>query len=205
MPVKVTEKVFLPHIERELKALLGKKVIVGPVAENGSRLAAYAGANEFGAEITPKSSAFLAIPLRPEAKERSPRDFNLTPIFPKNGTPYLALIEGENVTPYYLLKRKVIIPERPYLRSTFDKAETQDKLMKVLTDGIRRLIAGTMTADDVMNALGASLASSVKGQIASNIGPANSGLTMALKQGKSTTLVDEGLLLKSISWEVVNA
>lgn len=203
MPTTVTEKVYLPHVEKQLAALLGKKVVVGPVAGGNGQLAAYAAANEFGAEITPKSSTFLAIPVRPEAKERSPRDFELTPIFPKNGTPYLAKIEGESVTPYYILKKKVTIPERSYLRSAFDKRDTQEKLMRILKDGIKRLIAGTMTADDVMNALGASLSASVKGQIASNIGPPNSSLTTALKRGKSTTLVDEGHLVKSISWEVV--
>ena len=205
MPAKVTEKVYLPHVEKELSELLRKKVIVGPSAQNGSELAMYAAANEFGAEITPKSATFLAIPVRPEAKERSPRDFDLKPVFPKDGTPYLAKIEGGAVIPYYILKKKVTIPERSYMRSTFDRRETQDKLMRVLKDSIKRLIAGAMRADDVTNALGASLAASVKSQIASNIGPPNASITIALKRGKSTTLVDEGHLVKSISWEVVDA
>jgi hypothetical protein len=203
MTARVTEKVHLPHVEKELKALLGMKVIVGPIADNDSHLAKRAAANEFGAVITPKSSTYLAIPVRPEAKGRSPRDFDLKPIFPKNGTPYLARIEGKRVVPFYILKKKVVIPERSYLRSTFDRKETQDKLMRILIDGIRRLIAGSMTADDVINALGASLAASVKSQISSNIGPPNSPLTTMLKNSRSTTLVDEGDLLKSISWEVL--
>ena len=203
MPAKVTEKVYLPYVEKELSELLRKKVIVGPTAQNGNELAAYAAANEFGAEITPKNATFLAIPVRPEAKERNPTNFKLTPVFPKGGTPYLAKIEGGVVIPYYILKKKITIPERSYMRSTFDKRETQDKLMRILKDSIKRLIAGTMRADDVMNALGASLAASVKSQIASNIGPPNASITIALKRAKSTTLIDEGHLVKSISWEVV--
>ena len=203
MPARVTEKVYLPHVEKELAAFLGKKVIVGPAASGGSGLAAYAAANEFGAEIHPKSGTYLAIPVRPEAKERRPRDFDLVPIFPKDGTPYLAKIEGERVIPYYILKKSVTIPERSYLRGTLDSRETQDKIMRILKDGIRRLIAGSMTADGVINAMGAGLAAAVKGRIASNIGPENAPLTLALKRSKSTTLVDEGHLVKSITWEVV--
>ncbi len=202
MGARVKEKVFLPHLEAELKALNSMKIIIGPVAAEGSELAKYAGSNEFGAEIKPKNTRFLAVPLRPEAKERSPRDFDLVPIFPKNGTPYLARIEGEKVTPYYLLKKKIVIPERSFLRSTFDKRDTIEKVMRVLKDSLSKLLAGSMTSKGVANAVGESLASCVKENIASNIGPGNAPLTLALKNGKSTTLVDEARMLKSISYEV---
>ena len=44
MPTKVTEKVYLPHVEKELAALLGKKVVAGPAAGGNGQLAAYAAA-----------------------------------------------------------------------------------------------------------------------------------------------------------------
>lgn len=203
MPAKVTEKVFLPGVEAEFKKLFGRKIIVGPAAAEGSELAKYAAANEFGATITPKNTAYLALPLNAEAKERRPRDFDLVPVFPAGGTPYLAMKQGKSLKPYYLLLKKVTIPERSFLRSAFDKKETVDKAMAMGRTMLQRLLGGSATAEDVLNAIGSSLASSVKSNIASNIGPANAPLTLALKRGKGTTLIDEAQLLKSISYEVL--
>lgn len=42
------------------------------------------GARFRGAEIRPVRSKFLTIPARPEAYGKSPREFNLRPVFPKN-------------------------------------------------------------------------------------------------------------------------
>ncbi|HPA70775.1 MAG TPA: hypothetical protein PKY31_00810 [Spirochaetota bacterium] len=203
MPATVKHKVFLPGVEAEFKKLFGRKIIVGPAAAEGSELAKYAAANEFGATITPKNAAYLALPLSKEAKERRPRDFDLVPVFPKGGTPYLAMKQGNSLKPYYLLLKKVTIPERSFLRSAFDKKATVDKAMTMARGMMQRLLGGSATAEDVLNAIGSSLASSVKENIASNIGPGNAPLTLALKRGKGTTLVDEAQLLKSISYEVI--
>lgn len=203
MPAKVTEKVFLPGVEAEFRKLFGRKIIIGPAAAEGSELAAYAAANEFGATITPKNAAYLAVPLNMEAKERRPRDYDLVPIFPKDRTPYLAMKQGNRLVPYYLLLKKVTIPERSFLRSAADKKETADTARAIARGALQRLLSGAGTAEDVLNAIGSSLAASVKSNISSNIGPPNSGLTLALKRGKSTTLVDAAHLLKSISYEVI--
>jgi hypothetical protein len=205
MPGKVTEKIYLPNIEKDISALMRMKIVVGPAGEDNSTLAAYAAANEFGAEITPKSTTYLAVPAHPEAKERSPRELELVPIFPKDGTPMLAKVQGKKIIPYYILKKKVVIPERSYLRSAFDKKETQESTMRIFREALHRLISGAMSARNVADVVGSHFASCVKKQISSNIGPENAPITLALKRAKSTTLVDEGHLLKSISWEIKSA
>lgn len=205
MPGKVNEKIYLPNIEKDIAALMRMKIVVGPAGEDGSSLATYAAANEFGAEITPQSAAYLAIPVHPEAKERRPRELDLVPIFPKNGTPILAKVQGKKIIPYYILKKKVIIPERSYLRSTFDRKETQESTIRIFRSALRRLLSGAMSARNVADTVGSYFASCVKKQISSNIGPENAPITLALKRAKSTTLVDEGHLLKSISWEIKRA
>lgn len=209
MPATFNETVYLPGIEAELRALSGRSIIVGPAAGDSSELAAYAAANEFGATVRPKKGKYLAVPLRPEARDRSPRDFNLEYIPPKTtgGNPILALVvktkgAKDRVIPYYVLLKKIEIPERSWLRSTFDKRETVDKAVRIASDTMVRLLASQGKATDVLNAIGLSLVASVKSRIASNIQPSNAPLTLALKRRKSSTLVDEGRLIASIQYEV---
>lgn len=206
MPAKFTEEVLLPQVEEELKKLPGKKILVGPAAAENSDLAAIAAANEFGAEITPKSSKFLAVPANREAKENSPRDFNdLIPVFPKKGekgTPMLVRVVNGKIIPYYYLKNKVIIPERAYMRTALLQKETIDKAVDHGTAALERVLAGTGRAEDVAEAMGLSLAASVKKHMRSGIEPRNAPLTLALKRRKGVTLIDEGRLINSIQPEV---
>jgi hypothetical protein len=79
--------------------------------------------------------------------------------------------QGNSLKPYYLLLKRVTIPERSFLRSAFDKKDTVDKAMAMARVMLQRLLGGSATAEDVLSAIGSSLASSVKNNIASNIGP----------------------------------
>lgn len=204
MGAKVTEKVYLPHVEKELRAIMRHKIIVGPAAEEGSELAVIAASNEFGAEIKPKSSKFLAIPLIPQAKGKRPSEFNNLFFIPgkHGGYGFLARkTSGENNEFVFLLKKLVRIPERAYMRKTFDSAKTHERALKVAREMLQRVIAGSATAEDFLNAVGSSYVASVKTTIAGGVDPANSELTLKMKSG-STTLIDEGRLLKSINYEV---
>lgn len=202
---KYTETVFLPHVEEELLKLFGKKIIVGPAADEGSELAVIAGANEFGAEIKPKSARALAIPLRKEVKGVSPRSVDGLEYIPPRGSrknPMLAKVEGKRLVPYYLLVSRVVIPERAYLRGTMDSQDAINKALNLASAAVARIVAGGGRAEDVLHAIGNSLVSSVKLRIRSSIGPANSPITLLTKKG-STTLVDEGRLMGSIQYEVL--
>lgn len=207
MGAKFTEQVYLPGVEEELLKLYGKKIIVGPATDEGSELAMYAAANEFGVNsIKPKSGTYLAIPLIPELKGISPRNIAGLVFFPgKNGKlPYLAHVEGGRVTPCYVLLREVRIPERSYLRGTFDSTDAIDKAVNMAAGAINRIIAGTGKADDVLNAMGSSLVASIKLRIRSGVGDKNSDITVATKRRKGVTLVDSGRLMQSIQYEVIS-
>jgi len=95
------------------------------------------------------------------------------------------------------------IPERSYIRSALRKKETRDKVLKNLSGALNRLIAGNMNAAGVMDAIGGVLASCIKEQIGSNIGPPNKPSTIARKGSDKGTLLDTEHLLKSISYEVI--
>lgn len=181
---KETRYINLGELIGNFKEFQGKKIIVGPIAKPDSELAKYAAANEFGAEIRPKKGKFLAIPKTVEAKERSPRDF------------------GKEAGEHFAFVKKVVIPERSWLRGAFDKKETIDKAVRIAKDALRLMIDGKSSAMNVLNAIGLSFVSSVKARISSNIPPSNAEITLLTKKGKRT-LIEEGQLLKSIGHEVL--
>lgn len=194
--------VELSSIEIELNKLANKKIIAGVVADEGSLLAKRVAANEFGAEIKPKKGKFLAIPLQPEFKGKSPKDF------PDGFFNFVKSEDGEsavlmlNKVACFLLVGKVTIPERAAIRKAFDKRETQEKVYSQARAAMERILGGSGTADDLCNAIGQAVVASIKNSIASNIGPENSPLTKRLKNG-TNTLIDQADFLKSIGYEVV--
>jgi len=208
MPAKCTisSDETVKRVIREISSLKGKTIKIGPNCADGSHLATIAGANEFGATIKAKKG-FLAIPLVPEAKGKRPKDFGDELFFvpgSNKGHGFLARKNGKNqIQRIFILKKQVKIPERSYLRGAFDRRETHDRAERILGDMMNQLIAGSIDADLILSALGASYVSSVKQRISSNIQPANAPLTAQLKGGKKGTLIDGADLLKSISFEVV--
>ena len=203
MASKVTFTEF-SNIEDELLKLSNKKIKVGVIAEEDSLLIKYAAANEFGATITPKKGKYLAIPLQPEFKDKSPRDFppnffKLVPNDPNKPFKSAKLMAG-NVEAFLLVK-KVVIPERAFMRTALDNKKNIDKAINLARPALERLLMGSGIAEDVCVAIGESIASSIKANISSNIGPPNSGLTKRLK-GSSKTLIDSGDLLKHIGYEI---
>lgn len=196
--VKYTE---ISSIEAELEKLASKKIIVGVVADEGSHLAKVAAANEFGATIRPKNGKYLAIPLQPEFKGKSPSDFpdGMFDFIPGKDWKTAKLVM--NKVPCFLLVQKVVIPERAFIRTALDKRETQEKVFTVARAALERILGGGGRAEDLCNAIGQSIVSSIKINIASNIEPPNSPLTQRLKR-EEKTLIDEGDLLKSIGYTI---
>lgn len=203
MSVTVKNNVSLPSMAEEIRKILSSTLFVGPVAEKGSELAIIAASNEFGAVIKPKSGKYLAIPIIREAKGKRPSDFSdLFFVEGKNkGHAFLSRKKGESVEHVFLLKTLVKIPERAYIRVTFDSAVTHEKIKRVAIAMMNRVLAGSANANDFLTAIGEAMAASVKLTITGGIDPQNSELTLSMKKG-TTPLYDEGDLLKSISYEV---
>lgn len=189
------------NLETELGKLENKKIVAGVVADEGSILAKYAAANEFGAVIKPKNGKYLAIPVQPEFKGKSPKDFpdGMFDFIPGKDWKTARLVMG-NVT-CFLLVQKVQIPERAFIRTAFDKRETQEKAYNLARAALERILGGGGRAEDLCDAIGQSLVSSIKINIASNIEPPNSNITSRMK-GETKTLIDSGDLLKSIGYTV---
>jgi len=93
--------------------------------------------------------------------------------------------------------RKVVIPERSWLRSTFDdKTKTNDALKH--TDDV---FNPKFNAKVAVNRVGAVMVGHVQEKIASNIPPKNAQVTINKKKS-SKTLVDKGTMRQAISFEV---
>ena len=191
-------------IEDELAELANKKIIAGVVAEEGSQLAMYAGANEFGATITPKKGKFLAIPLMPELEGKSPKVFppnffKFVPFDPKNMWKGGKLMRGD--VEAFVLLRSVKIPERAFLRKALDNKKTHDMVQEIAYFQLERILSGECTADEFYVPIGEMIASRIRGSISSNIKPENSSLTKIFKKGNQT-LVETGKLKEQIGYEI---
>lgn len=91
------------------------------------------------------------------------------------------------------------IPERSFLRSTFDKGS---KVYKDTSKEAAAFVVRTgASLDKALAILGLKVSSDVKEAIRSRIDPPNAPSTIA-KKGSSTPLIDTGQLLNSIDFEV---
>lgn len=90
------------------------------------------------------------------------------------------------------------IPERSFLRTTFDKEN--DRIIKQTERAIGQVVAGKMTVDDMLDLYGQQFATAIKQYITELSSPANHPFTVAQK-GSSNPLVDTGGLVESITWK----
>ncbi len=202
MPAKVTEKVFLPGVEAEFRKLFGRKIIVGPVAAEGSELAKYAAATSSARPSLRRTRRTWRSRSPGKPKTAAPGILTWCPCSPGE-EPVLGDEAGKFV--------EAILP----VAEEGHHSRTLIPPIRVRQEGYRRQGHGN----------GARNASTAVGRIGDRRGCAernrlfaglerqeqhrlehragNAPLTLALKRGKSTTLVDEGQLLKSISYEVM--
>ena len=94
---------------------------------------------------------------------------------------------------------QIEIPERSFMRSTFDKTAVIDKVMKRLQRFLNKMIDGKSNPIDVMGGIGDAMVSEIKSTITSNVAPENAEFTIKQKGTGKGTLFASGSLLKSIS------
>ena len=91
------------------------------------------------------------------------------------------------------------IPERSFLRSTFD--EQQKKYIKMASKLFKKAVDGKITAEQIADLIGLEAAADVVDKINAIQTPPNSDATI-LRKGSSNPLVDTGHLKQSIRHEV---
>ena len=187
----------MDHIRQELDKLNSQSLQIGIFGEDDSFMAMIAGVNEFGATIRPKKQ-YLTIPTK-EANGRSARD--IPGLFKPKGKNILAISDGnKGLKVMFYLVKEVNIPERSFLRSTFD--EKEGEWQEFFANQIDSLISGSATANSIYSQLGARIASDIQKKIKETSRPSNAAATVANK-GTNNPLINTGRLRQSVTWKVV--
>lgn len=97
----------------------------------------------------------------------------------------------------------IVIPERSYIRSTFDNKKIFEKLRKKIQPLLKSVLNGGNEAIDILDFIGLQLTSDVKRTIADMKEPENHPVTIGRKGKGKGLLVDSGRLTNAISYEVV--
>jgi len=91
------------------------------------------------------------------------------------------------------------VPERSFLRSTFDEKEgSYRNILSKLATRTAKQLKGNIP----LELLGLKVEADVKNKIRSNIPPPLSEATLARKKGKNVALIDTTQLIESIDYEV---
>lgn len=189
------------EILESVSSMDGKEIEVGILSSASGTMLKIANAHEYGTTITPKNGRYLSIPLSRKYKDKSPRSISgLFVIKSRNGNLFLAKKKGRSDLEFcYILKDKVEIPERSFVRSAFDERLSRiEDFMKQLME---RVISSSLPAQDVLDLLGDFCSTQVKEQLTDISSPANTALTRTIK-GSSNPLIDTGHLRDSVTYEV---
>ena len=157
--------------------------------------------NEFGVTITPKEASALTIPLNDEAAKNSAGDYeDLVLLDPDDdGDGILAFVDGKNIEPMYALVKMVKIPERAFMRGSFDKKKRK------MSEQAEELINGVLTlkydAKTALNMIGQTIVTQVQAYMTQLRQPPNSQVT-ANNKNSSNPLIDDGHLRDSITYKI---
>lgn len=196
---------WTPWYERtkaELARLAGAEIHVGILGSADSELLRIAAVHEFGATIHPRNAKNLAIPLRPDMKGKSPRDVEGAFLLNNGENCFICRKKGkkgDQLDFLFLLLPSVTIPERSFIRASYDG--NKDVLAKACENAVRRLILGELTADQACHNIGTAAVAIVK-RYMRTVQPPKSSLTLASAPGKTAPLVQTGRLRDSITYEV---
>ncbi|EAC4967781.1 hypothetical protein NMB04_002846 [Listeria monocytogenes] len=195
-----TDKSTMNKAIRELDQLDRYSLQIGLFGEDDSFIQMIAGVHEFGLTIRPKGK-YLTIPTQ-EAGDRRARD--IPGLFKPRGKNILAVAGPDGkLTVMFYLKKEVNIPERSFLRSTFD--EKSNKWGELFEGWIDDIIHGKLSAEQVYNRLGAKIVDDIQMKIVEIQTPAKSAATLARNPRKNNPLIVTGKMKNSVTWKVMKS
>lgn len=198
--MQVNEQNDIPRILEEVRVLAKLRIEVGVFGEDDSFMSMLATVHEFGAVIRPKKQ-YLTIPLMKKYQGKSPREFDLFFLRAKSGNSFLVREKGKNELEFaYMLVKEVNIPERSFLRSTFDEKEKEWFQYSLML--LKQLMIGKTTAREMCEKLGARMQKDIQRKMREIKTPPNSPSTIA-KKGSNNPLIDTGRLRQSVVYKVV--
>lgn len=197
--VTITEENQLEDIVQIFDDLNNYAVEVGIFAADNSFYAMLANVHEYGITIKPKKAKALTIPVNPKAHGKRASDF--PDLFKPRGTNVLAIPKGkDDFEVLFVLMKSVTIPERSFVRSTFD--EKEESWYQFLQGQMNLVLAGKISVEAMYDRLGAIAAADIQAKMANFGSPTNSTATTSTK-GSSSPLIDSGGLRQRVTWKVV--
>lgn len=188
----------------ELKKVNEHELAIGFFGERESLLLTIVRANEYGAHIVPKNKQFLTIPTR-KAKQGGKilKPSEIDGLFRPKGKNVLVKQEGKrnpHLEVYFYLVKQVTIPARPFIRTT--QAENNAKYKAMFSAGVKQIILGNMTADQLFDQVGTTAVADMQNMIRKIKSPANAPATVELKKSDNP-LIDSGDMLRKVTYEVI--
>lgn len=196
---------LMDKIMKELDELDNLSIEIGIFGSEDATMAMIAGVQEYGMTIKAKGR-YLTIPLMPKYKGVKPSEVDgLFFMHTKEGHNFLCRNVGkEKIEFCYMLAKQVTIPERSFIRSTFD--ENLDSWVAFFAKRIEKICMGQMTAVNAYKELGAQIVGDIQKKMRNLRNPPLSGVTKAARQKRSDNpLIDVGTLRDRISFRVVRA
>ena len=114
-------------------------------------------------------------------------------IKPKKGK-YLAIPTKTGI----ILKEEVKIPERSFVRTSFDNKQN----IKKIVDEAKNVYDVKIAPNKILDRIGLKMTAEIQKKIKSNISPANALITTEMKGGKTKTLINTGRMAQSVTHKI---
>ena len=197
--MQVKEDNLIPKIIEEVSKLSKMRIEIGVFGEDDSFMSMIASVNEFGANIKAKKK-YMTIPLMKKYKGKSPRDFDLFFFRAKSGNSFLVREKGKDKLEFaYMLVKEINIPERSFIRSTFDEKEQEWYKYSLIL--LSKVLSGQSTAEELCEKMGNVIQKDIQKKIRDIKTPPNAPSTIARK-GSNNPLIDTGRLRQSVTYKV---
>ncbi|WP_206601386.1 hypothetical protein [Indiicoccus explosivorum] len=185
----------LAQLQQVIDDLDKMYIEIGIFGEDDEFYTMIAGVHEFGMTIKAKGSA-LTIPTE-HAKGRSAGE--IPGLFRPKGKDYLAVSEDGELKIMFFLRKSVKIPERSFIRSTFD--EEEKNWTAFLEERLDRVLQFEMSVEQMFEQMGAKAVADIQRKMTSLRSPANADITVKNK-GSSNPLIDTGGMRQRVTWKV---
>jgi hypothetical protein len=116
----------------------------------------------------------------------------------KSGEKFLAKGEGDNLVFYFWLTKKVVIPERAFLRTAYE--ENSKRIVTQTERAVGAVLSGKMTVDNLLDLYGQQMSGAIKKKIRDINSPPNSSATI-LAKGSSNPLIDSSSMIEGVTWK----
>lgn len=194
----------LNRVEKELDYLNKHEVAIGFFGDRDSQLLTIVRANEYGANIVPKTkSGKLWVPSRQAIKEygKAVKPKDIPNLFVAGSRKSAGINEGGKYIVYFYLLDKTRIPARPFIRTALKN--NKQKYQRCVKAGIDGIVYDGKTGKQLLTQLGKLGVSDIRASIKNWTKPGNAPLTIDNKRGANNPLVDTGELIKKVTYMIV--